>query len=41
MQFNDKDAAAFWPVYKMYEAEESQTMNACSWSKATLIIGPH
>jgi len=24
MQFNDKDRAAFWPVYKKYEAEESK-----------------
>ena len=24
MQFNDKDAAVFWPVYKMYEAEEAK-----------------
>jgi hypothetical protein len=24
MQFNDKDRAVFWPVYKKYEAEESK-----------------
>jgi len=24
MQFNDKEAAAFWPVYKTYEAEEAR-----------------
>ena len=24
MQFNDKDAAAFWPVYKVYEADEAK-----------------
>jgi len=24
MQFNDKDAAAFWPVYKMYAADEAK-----------------
>jgi len=24
MQFNDKDAAAFWPVYKRYEAEQGK-----------------
>jgi len=24
MQFNEKDAAAFWPVYKTYEAEQAK-----------------
>jgi len=24
MQFNEKDAAAFWPVYKKYEAEQTK-----------------
>lgn len=24
MQFNEKDAAAFWPVYKVYEAEQAK-----------------
>ena len=24
MQFNEKDAAAFWPVYKQYEAEQTK-----------------
>jgi len=24
MQFNDKDAAVFWPVYKKYEAEQTK-----------------
>ena len=24
MQFNDKDAAVFWPVYKRYEAEQTK-----------------
>jgi len=24
MQFNDKDAAAFWPLYKSYEAEQAK-----------------
>jgi hypothetical protein len=24
MQFNDRDAAAFWPIYKRYEAEQAK-----------------
>jgi hypothetical protein len=24
MQFNDKDAGAFWPVYKMFDAEQTR-----------------